>query len=41
MNEKKTIAELMYRIARHRSMGNGAICQRLNYQLRALRAQVQ
>ena len=40
MNEKKTIAELMYRIARYRSMGNGIMCQRLNNQLRALRAEV-
>ncbi len=38
---EKTINELVYRIARYRSMGNGTMCQQLNHQLRALRAQVQ
>lgn len=40
MMDKKTIDELMYRIARYRSMGNGSMCQMLNSQLRALRSQV-
>ncbi|MDO5074680.1 MAG: hypothetical protein Q4D66_02190 [Bacteroidales bacterium] len=38
MTEQKTIDALLYRIARHRSMGNGSMCQRLNAQLRELRA---
>lgn len=39
MKEKKTIDELLYRIARYRSMGNGTMCQMLNSQLRAISAQ--
>lgn len=39
MKETKAISELQYRIARYRSMGNGAMCQTLSNQLRALQAQ--
>ena len=40
MKQQKMIDELMYRIDRYRSMGNGAMAQALNQQLRALNAQV-
>ena len=40
MTKQKTmIEELKYRIARYRSMGNGVMCQSLNNQLRALKAE--
>lgn len=40
MKQQKMIDELMYRIDRYRSMGNGAMAQALCKQLRALNAQV-
>lgn len=40
MKDKKAISALQYRIARYRSMGNGAMCQTLSIQLRALQAQL-
>lgn len=38
MNEKKTIEQLQYSIERYRSMGNGAMCQSLLSELRAMTA---
>ncbi len=40
MKQEKMIDELMYRIDRYRSMGNGAMAQALSKQLRELNAQV-
>ncbi len=40
MKQQKMIDELMYRIDRYRSMGNGAMAQTLSKQLRELNAQV-
>ena len=40
MKQQKMIDELMYRIDRYRSMGNGAMAQALSKQLRELNAQV-
>lgn len=34
--DMKKITELRYRIARHRRMGNGAVCQSLSAELRKL-----
>lgn len=39
MKHQKLIDELMYRIDRYRSMGNGIMAQSLSKQLRALNAQ--
>ena len=40
MKQQKMIDELMYRIDRYRSMGNGVMAQALGKQLRELNAQV-